>query len=147
MKIEKAPRKFISNELSIDSWETIKPYFEELLSRKIETREDFEMWLEDRSELDAVIEEDAAWRYIRMTIDTRKEELTESYTFFVTKIQPEIAPFEDQLNKKLYSSLFFKEFQNTEGYDIYLRSVETAIQLFSEKNIPLDALASEKSQQ
>lgn len=147
MKIERLPRKYISNNLVIDSWEVIKPYYEELLSRKIETKDEFERWLENRSELDAVLEEDAAWRYIRMTIDTRKEELTASYTFFVTQIQPEIAPFEDQLNRKLYSSSFFKEHQHMEGYDIYLRAVVTSIELFNEKNIPLEASVSEKSQQ
>ena len=147
MKIERLPRKYISNNLVIDSWEVIKPYYEELLYRKIETKAEFERWLEDRSELDAVLEEDAAWRYIHMTIDTRNEELTSSYTFFVTQIQPEIAPFEDQLNRKFYSSSFFKEYRTMEGYDIYLRAVETSIELFNEKNIPLEASVSEKSQQ
>ncbi|MFN5844851.1 MAG: M3 family oligoendopeptidase, partial [Flavobacteriia bacterium] len=95
MKIEKPTRSFVSEELVLDSFEVIKPYFENLLNREIIVSADFEKWLNDKSELEAILEEDAAWRYIKMTIDTRDEALTNSYTFFVTKIQPELAPYDD----------------------------------------------------
>jgi len=92
MIIEKNKRQFISEDLSIESWEDLKPYFENLTNRAIGSKVDFEKWLNDRSELDAVLEEDLAWRYIRMSIETNNEERASAYTFFVTKIQPELAP-------------------------------------------------------
>lgn len=146
MKIQKEPRIFVAENLVIDSWESIKNYFEDLLQRTISTKEDYLKWLQDKSELEAVLEEDAAWRYIKMTIDTRDEKLSNAYTFFVTKIQPELAPYEDQLNKKLADSPYFEELNKIEAYHIYFRAVKTALDLFREENIPLEAELNEKSQ-
>src|SRR5574343_1169709 len=135
MKIEKAKRTFVAENLQIDSWESIKTYFDDLLARTIETKDDYTKWLKDKSELEAVLEEDAAWRYIKMTIDTRDEALSNAYTFFVTKIQPELAPFEDQLNQKLVDSPYFAELDKNQAHHIYFRSVKTALELFREENI------------
>lgn len=146
MKIKKEPRSFVSENLVIDSWESIKIYFDDLLHRNISKKENYLKWLMDKSELEAVLEEDSAWRYIKMTIDTRDEKLSNAYTFFVTKIQPELAPYEDQLNKKLVDSPFFDELNKIEAYRIYFRAVKTALDLFREENIPLEAELNEKSQ-
>jgi oligoendopeptidase F len=147
MIIEKKKRNFVKQDLSIDSWASLKPYFEDLVSRTPEDLESFKKWLQDRSELEAVIEEDVAWRYIKMTIDTRDKSRSESYTMFVTKIQPEIAPYDDVLNKKIVDSSFFSELNEIPSYKQYFRSVKTALDLFRDKNIPLEAELSEKSQQ
>lgn len=146
MKITKNKRTFVAENLVIDSWEKIKPSFEDLVNRSIDTKENYKKWLVDKSELEAVLEEDAAWRYIKMTIDTRKVELSEAYTFFVTKIQPELAPFEDKLNKKMIDSAFFSEFNTDQDYQIYFRSVKTALELYREENIAIEAEINEKSQ-
>lgn len=146
MKIVKPKRSFVAENLAIDSWEVIQPYFEDLLNREISEKADFKKWLSDKSELEAVLEEDAAWRYIKMTIDTRDEALTNAYTFFVTKIQPELAPYDDKLNKKLVDSPFYDEFNKDEAYRIYFRSVKKALELFREENIPIEAELNEKSQ-
>ncbi len=147
MKIQKSPRKFIKDNLKIDSWEAIKPYYEALAKRSITSSTDFDKWLEDRSELDAVIEEDAAWRYIKMTIDTTNEELSKDYTFFVTQIQPHIAPFEDQLNKKFIDSEYSNPENKEVGFSIYHRSVLSALKLFKQENIDLEAKVNELSQE
>lgn len=147
MKLERKKRSFVAENLTIDSWEKVKPYFEDLLKRSIVERNDFQKWLADKSELEAVLEEDAAWRYIKMTIDTRDQKLSEAYTFFITKIQPELAPYDDKLNKKLVDSVFYNEFNSDQAYHIYFRSVKTALELFREENIPIEAFLNEKSQQ
>jgi len=46
-----------------------------LQERPILSSTDLKNWLKELSELEAVIEEDGAWRYIRMTIDTTDEEM------------------------------------------------------------------------
>ncbi len=147
MKIEKPPRKFLSNHIEVDSWEVIKPYFDDLLNRSIENKIEFEKWLSDRSELDAVLEEDLAWRYIRMTIDTKNEAFSEAYSLFVTKIQPELAPLDDQLNRKLMQSQFINDFKSNDAYRIYFRSVETQLNLYREENVAIEAFLNEKSQE
>ncbi len=147
MEISKYNRKFVANDLIITTWETLKVYFEDLVNRPISSKEEYIQWLSDKSELEAVIEEDAAWRYIKMTIDTRDEALNEAYTFFVTKIEPELAPFADLLNKKLVESPFFEALNQQEDFAIYFRSVATALKLYREENIALEAELGEKSQQ
>jgi oligoendopeptidase F len=147
MKISTPKRNFVDQDLKIESWSDIEKYFVNLLDRSISSKEDLIQWLKDKSELDAVLEEDLAWRYIKMTIDTRDESLSAAYTTFVTKIQPELAPLEDQLNKKLASVEFLNELKEDEAYFIYLRGVQTALELYRDENVPLEAEINEKSQQ
>lgn len=146
MIIQKNPRKFLSESLIIQAWEDLKPSFDDLLERNIETKDSFDQWLQDRSELDAVLEEDLAWRYIRMSIETSNEALASAYTFFVTKIQPELAPLEDALNRKFMESPFRKDYTD-EAHRIYFRSIETQVQLFREENVPIEAKLNELAQQ
>lgn len=145
MKIEKAKRTFLPNDLKIDKWESIEPFFQDLLKREIKTVEDLKNWLSDSSELDAVLEEDLAWRYIRMTIDTTNEAHSDSYKKFVTDIQPQISPLEDKLNRKLLACQFISELKS-EDYLILLKRIKRSIELFREENIPLQAKLAEESQ-
>ena len=146
MQIHKAARQFLPEDLAITEFEVLAPYFQELVDREIHTLNDFDHWLLDRSELDAVLEEDLAWRYIRMSIHTQDEQLREAYNFFVSKIQPELAPLEDQLNQKLMA-LPFLEQRTDRAHQIYFRSVRTALELYREENIALQAALSEEAQQ
>ena len=138
-------RTYIAKDLTINTWEDVKPYFEELHKRVIETKEEYLTWLKNKSELDAVLEEDCAWRYIKMTIDTTDAECSKSYNTFITDIQPEIAPWDDKLNEKLMTEPFGHELTDS-GIKIYRRSIETTLALYREENIVLDAKVNEESQ-
>ena len=133
--IQKLKRTFIQNNLVFE-WNTIKEYFENLKNREINSLTDLKQWLSDRSELNAVLEEEFAWRYIRMNIDTTNEEFLKDFQHFVENINPKVAPFENDLNQKLNTSEFKKELKG-EGFPILLRSLENQIALFREENIPL----------
>jgi oligoendopeptidase F len=133
--IHKKQRKYISPELEI-KWETLEPYYSELLSRPINSVEELEKWLQDRSELEAALEEDFAWRYIRMTCDTANEELLQNFQYFATEVEPKIAPFNNQLNEKLIASDYTGQLHEEKFY-IYLRGVKNALELFREENIPI----------
>lgn len=146
MKLVRNERYFLPNDFVLSTWEDIAPYFNTLLSANFSSKEEFITWLKNRSELDAFLEENLAWRYIRMTIDTRIKEFSDSYQFFVTEIQPKLAPLEDQLNKKMLESQFLNDLKKEEAYSIYIHSVETAVALFREENISLEAEVNEKSQ-
>lgn len=146
-RIEKPTRQFVSNDLIINEWKDVQPYFLDLIDRAFNSSDDFEKWLKDRSELDAVLEEDQAWRYIRMSINTQDENLRNSFNDFVTKIQPEIAPLDHELNLKLLSSPWLEEFKKEERYAVYFRSIEVQKELFREENVPLEAELNEQAQQ
>src|SRR5690606_29442006 len=104
--------------------------------RPIESLTGLEKWMQDRSELEAFLEEDAAWRYIKMTCDTENEQLLKDYQYFATEIEPKVAPISNALNIKLVGSPFIEELDQDKYY-IYLRSVRKALELFREENIPL----------
>jgi oligoendopeptidase F len=145
MKLERVERKFVDNNLEINSWEMILPYFEDLTKREISSRTELENWLKDKSELEAILEEDMAWRYIKMTIDTTNDEFAKDYAFFVNEISPKAAPYDDILNKKLINSAGREELEKDDAYRIYFRSVNKSIDLFREENIPLETKIQTKS--
>ena len=72
-------RTFLPEDLSIKNWAQIEIYFEDLNTREIHSVEDLKKWMQDRSELEAVLEENMAWRYIKMNIDTTDPELQKSF--------------------------------------------------------------------
>ncbi|MGZ8536838.1 MAG: M3 family oligoendopeptidase [Flavisolibacter sp.] len=137
-KITSIPRSYLPNDFKVTDWENLEPYFRELLERPLETRQSLEKWLQDVSEVEAVIGEDAAWRQIRMTCDTENKAIEDAFTFFVTEIQPKIQPYADQLNRKLVENEFTKLLTD-EAYVVYLRNVKKNIELFRTENIPLQA--------
>ncbi|MCA6075304.1 M3 family oligoendopeptidase [Fulvivirga sedimenti] len=130
-------RKFLPENFKVESWEGLKPYFDDLLNRDISDKSELRKWLQDRSELESVISEDAGWRYIRMTRFTDNEEYNKSYIDFVQNIQPHIAPYSDSLNKKVVDSPFVAELEAQPGFDIMLREIRKDIEIFREENIPL----------
>src|SRR5690606_39277862 len=94
-------------------------------------------WFEDRSELESVVSEDLAWRYIRMTCYTENKDYLKSYQDFIQNIQPEIAPYSDKLNRKVADSPLLDELARQEGFDILIRNLRKEIEIFREANIPL----------
>jgi len=133
--IHKKTRTYIPASLDI-KWETLEPFYKELLDRPIHSVEELEKWLHDKSELEAALEEDFAWRYIRMTCDTTSEDLLQKFQYFATEIEPKIAPYSNELNKKLVASAFVDKLDGKK-YFIFLRAVKKALELFREENIPV----------
>ena len=138
-------RTFLPEDLSIKNWAQIETYFEDLNTGAIDSVEDLKKWMLDRSELEAVLEENMAWRYIKMNIDTTDPELQKSFQFFVQTISPNIAPYAHGLNTKLMNSKHLKDLDSA-YYFIYLRDVNNAIHLYREENIPLFTELTNKAQ-
>lgn len=136
--ISKIRRNFLPAYFAITDWNSLEPYFKNLVDRNIDSLASFEKWLADLNELEAVVSEDACWRQIRMTCDTTDKALEESFNFFYLEIQPKIQPYSDVLNKKLIASPFTSELDQ-DKYFMYIRSVKKNIDLFREENIPLQA--------
>jgi oligoendopeptidase F len=136
--IKKLPRHFIPEDFAVTDWQNLEPFFKDLLERNIETKANLEKWLKDQSELEALVNEDACWRQIKMTCDTENRSLEEAFNFFFMEIQPKIQPYSDALNKKLVNHPLAKDL-DTEKYFTYLRGIRKNIELFREENIPLQA--------
>jgi oligoendopeptidase F len=144
--IQKLPRTFLPENFEVKDWDSLKPYFEELLEREIRSAGELETWLHNLSELEAVVTEDACWRQIRMTCDTDNKEYEEAFNYFYTEIQPKIQPIADKLNRKLVESPYCRQLDK-DKYFTYIRSVKNSIELFREENVPLFAELSVQQQQ
>jgi oligoendopeptidase F len=134
---ERNKRRFLPEDFSVNSWDTIKPFYQELEEREINSVQDLRKWFQDRSELESVLAEDMGWRYIRMTIDTTDQEARERFNYFVSQIQPNIAPESNKLNQKAVSSPYIDALKAA-GYPVMIRSMKTDLEIFREANIPLD---------
>lgn len=139
-------RSFLPPTFTVTSWADVQPLYDELRDRAITNSAELEQWLRDRSELESALSEDLAWRYIRMTCDTRDEARTQAYQFFVTEIEPQTAPYENALNQKLVDSPYVDAL-DAQRYAILLRGVRQALALFREENIPLKTEISTRQQE
>ncbi len=135
MIIEKKLRKYIPQDLTI-TWDSLSPHFTELEEREINSVNELEQWLKDRSELEAALEEDFAWRYIKMSCDTANEELVKNFQYFATEIEPKISPISNNLNKKFTESPYVDDLDK-EKFFVYSRAIKKALELYQEENIEL----------
>lgn len=135
LTIPKKTRAYIPQDLEI-KWDTISPILDELLNRTISSATELEHWLKDKSELEAALEEDFAWRYIKMTCDTANQELVASFQYFATEIEPKISPIGNLLNIKLVESPFIDELDH-DKYFVYIRGIKKALEIYRDENIEL----------
>ena len=136
--IQKLSHHFLPTDAVLTNWEGLEPYFKTLLAQDLDSVATLEKWLQNLSELEAFISEDACWRQIKMTCDTTDKSLEESFNFFCMEIQPKMQPYADALNKKLIACPFTADLDKS-AYFTYLRSVKKSIELFREENIPIQA--------
>lgn len=136
-RITRPARKFLPEDFKVTTWEALESFFNELVERSVDSVQQLKEWFSDRSELESVISEDLAWRYIRMTCYTENKEYLQSYQDFVQQIQPKISPIVDALNKKAAASPYLPELETVTGFDIMIRNLKKEIEIFREENIPL----------
>ena len=127
---------FIPDGFILNIWEDIKFKFEELENRRINNSDLQLKLIKDRSSLDSFISEDLAWRYINFTRYTSNSSFKTKYEYFINEIQPQIAIFDNILNKKLLGAVNNDQFTD-EAFQIYFHCIEQDIKLFRKENIPL----------
>jgi oligoendopeptidase F len=128
---------YLPSDLIINSWNDLHAFFEELSNRELNDVRELRKWLNDRSELEAVVQEDLGWRYIRQTCDTVSEEKRAALNFFIQEIEPHLAEYADLFNRKLLSSDHLEELSQDSTFAVYIRGVRKEAELFRKENIPL----------
>jgi len=128
---------YLPSDLKINSWNDLHAFFEELSHRELNDVRKLRKWLNDRSELEAVVQEDLGWRYIRQTCDTVSEEKRAALNFFIQEIEPNLAEYADLFNRKLLSSDYLEELSQDATFAVYIRGVRKEAELFRMENIPL----------
>ncbi|RKX65850.1 M3 family oligoendopeptidase [candidate division TA06 bacterium] len=122
---------------NINSWNDVEPYYKELYSRSINSLESLEKWIEDRSKLYALMEETYARAYINLQRYTDNKDYEKTFINFTKNILPEYKKYNFALDKKLYKCKFRKKLPANK-YGVFLRNLVNQMELFREKNIPLE---------
>lgn len=134
--LARSERIFIGETFDLKKWDDLQPLYDNLKNREIHSADDLRQWFLDKSELESYLSENFAWRYIRQTCDTANTGLINALQFFITEIQPKLAEYGNELDKKAMASPFLDQLTD-QGFAITLRSMKKAIELFREENIPL----------
>lgn len=122
--------------LNFNTWEDLKPHFDELLNRPINNYSEYLLFIYDWNGLLVNISEEGGWRYIKMTCHTNDEQLKEKYLRFVTEIEPHLQLTQNLLNKKNYESPYFTTLSE-DYFLIFKKNLKKDIELFREKNVAL----------
>ena len=127
---------FLPENLQLQVWEDVSPYFQSLYERPVSNLAELEQWVSDKSELDAFISETFSWYYIRLSQNSSDKSAEERYHYAVAHIFPRVSSFEQKLNQKLVGSPFIHQ-MNPDRYEVHLRMAENAVALFRDSNVPV----------
>ncbi len=136
LPLKKITRSFFPASFEVTDWATLEPYCKNLLDRDINSKVTLEKWLQDISEFEAIISENASWRHIRTTIDTSNSTYLESFQKFISNIQPSLQSYTFEFNKKWVACPYTKELDQ-EAYFTMFRSVKSQIDIFRQENVPI----------
>ena len=143
--LEAFPRKYIPQELVFKQWGDIEKYFNELSERELKTVRDMEQWLFDWSEARSVVEEYSSRAYVEMTCHTDDESCKNAYLECVRNIDPKLMEWENKRDHKYYQTPIRGKL-NAYLFSQFDRMKKAHIELYTEKNLPLEVRLRELSQ-
>lgn len=130
-------RKFVPENFNVDNANEVSELYRKLLCENIQnSAEALRNWILKWSELGSVLSEIYSRRYVASTINTADEKAAKAYENFVANIEPISSEYTDKLNKKLMQHPA-KDLLKDE-FGVWFKSVQVSLDLFSEKNIPLE---------
>ena len=139
-------RVFVPENADLTDLTTVVDLYKKLEMKPIASAQDLEHWLIERSELDAALSQAGSILYIRMTCQTDDPAYATAYTRFVETIPPAVKPVNDRLNHKYVRACELFPL-DAKRYQVYDRAIKTDIELFCEKNVPLQTKVDLLSQQ
>jgi len=136
---------FLPDNLQINTWEDINPMYQKLLNDNVLQVNEMIGWLHNRSDLEAFLEEDLAWRYIKMSCNTADADLASHYSYFIEHIEPNIQQHGNLLDKK------FLGFENLDQlsdikYQMLIREIKSKNEIYRDENLSLTAQMQLKEQ-
>lgn len=127
---------FIPKDLQVNSWTSLKPYFEQLLQDPIASVADLKQFILNYSDVMSIYWESKARSYINVTCYTNNKEFESIDKLFSEKITPEVDVYSDKINRKIHENEFFNKLP-MERFDQYNKRLKRQIEMFTEKNVPL----------
>ena len=131
------PRAFVPNDADLQNADAVADLFAALIERDISSREEFERWVLDCSELSSAVDQAGAILYIYMTCRTLDAQCAEDYKNFIQDVIPAVKPLGDELNQKfLRLNQVFPLDANR--YRVFERNIKADVELYCSENVPLE---------
>jgi len=142
------PRTFVPEQMEVREWSQLERLFNALETRlqRCCSADELERWLMDWSELNAVLDEEGARRYIAMTCNTEDAEAEKAYLDFVEEIEPKAKPRQFELARS-YVNHSHRKGLSRWRYEVFDRDTEAQVKLFRPENVPLETEDARLSQQ
>mgnify|MGYP001273020534 CR=1 FL=1 len=140
------PRQYVAPGDAFAEWSVAERYYRELLERPVNSLVEFENWMRDFSETDAVFDEEGTARQIDMTRATDDPAREQRFLHFVEHVQPHREPWHNKLRMR-FVELAGRFPLPPKRYEVLERSIRNAIALFREENIPLQVENAKLAQQ
>lgn len=116
--------------------ENIEGLMKELFEIKIFNVQELEEFILKYSELSIIINEEEAWKYINMTRFANEKKYSDDFNDYYANVFSKYEAESFKLNKKIYENKYFGELPK-ERYRNYKLILSNEIEMFEEKNIPL----------
>lgn len=139
-------RLYYDEDFHVNDIGIIKNQLEILMKEELDGVEGLERFIDKYSELSAIVEETMGWKYIKMTRFADQDEYSRDFNEFYGTIVAEFNKQSFYINKKIYNSLHYKDLPD-ERYENYKLILKNEIEMFDEKNIPLQVKENELSNQ
>lgn len=142
------PRRFVPAKADLGNWSDIEPLYDQLEARapKCTSVADLETWLLDIGELNAALDQESSCRYIAMTCHTDNADAEKAYLQFVEQIEPRLKPRKFTL-AKIFLDHPLRSQLPKDRYLVLDRDLALLVELFREKNVPLETEESKLCQQ
>lgn len=134
---QRKPRVFLSEDFNPSTWPGIEPYLKQLLESEINSVEELRNWLRNWSELQAALEENNRWIYVKTTLDTTDEKAKADLTNLYQNIYPHAMAYNNQLEKKLIACPYTEQLDK-DLFFTTIRKMKKQVEMFREANIPLN---------
>ncbi|WP_123807041.1 M3 family oligoendopeptidase [Sedimentisphaera salicampi] len=129
-------REFIPNSPDFSSKEETENLFKKLLDYPAESGEDVWGFLRFKAELFSALDQYGSKLHIKLTCDTSDKEVEKLYRHFTTAIRPLVIAFSNEIDKK--TSRLLKQYPlDKRASEVLSRALETDLQIYTEKNVPL----------
>lgn len=136
---------FLNSDFMITDWQSVEPYFLLLDAMPLNSDDEVNNFLLCKTELETAIDEDQAWRYIHVNVDTQNEDAKKKFEYFIDEIEPNIESWFNRIDRKLAESPAMKMFETL--HPIPARSLRKNIELFREENLPIIAELQKEEQE
>lgn len=138
------PRRYVPHNLDCADLKQLSKLFEELLARPLPTIDAVKKWVADVQELLEACGEHSSLTYIRKSVDTRDKKARAAYLHLIQTVEPGLASYRDKLNRRLLEHPLRAKYPKR--WALMLKEKQNAVDLFREKNIPVERQIEETAQ-